>query len=200
MLIAGQNKVAAQHELLSELDGKIGDGDHGTTMLRTTKVIVESIEKNNDKPIKAILATLGWDIMSADGGSVGPLVGSMFLGFSEAMDDQEVLDAPLFIKMVCAGIEKMHKLSKAEIGDKTMMDALLPIKASLEASGKLTCLVALTAVVVKAAQSGSDATVDMLAKYGRARNLGDKVIGHKDPGSVTIVLMFTGFAESIESI
>ena len=200
MIIAGQEEIASNHELLTKLDSAIGDGDHGTTMLRTTKAVIDAIGQNETKTLKEILSAISWAIMEADGGSVGPLMGSMFLGFASGTEADITVTKAQFATMFIAGIEKMHSLSKANVGDKTMMDALLPAKDCLQADCDDLDLVKLLTKVASSAKEGSQATSDMLAKFGRARNLGDKVIGHQDPGSVTVSLMFAGFSNYVNGI
>ena len=196
MILGAVEKIKDNHELLSKLDSAIGDGDHGTTMLRSVKAIQEAIDANPDEKIKELLYKIGWAIMSADGGSTGPLLGSFFMGMSEPVDDGAELDSSAVLEMLIAGINKMHKQSRAQIGDKTMMDAMLPALDVLSSAEKSAAVAEILKQAAKAATDGSEATKDMKAKFGRARNLGDRVLGHKDPGAVSISLIFQGFYES----
>jgi dihydroxyacetone kinase-like protein len=196
MILAAVEKVRANHDILSKLDSAIGDGDHGTTMLRSVKAVEDVIGNNPDKKLKELFYKMGWEIMSADGGSTGPLLGSFFMGMSEGLDETDTYDSTAVAKMIITGAEKMHKQSRAQVGDKTMMDALLPAVDVLKATDASATVADVLAQAAKAASDGSEATKDMKAKFGRARNLGDRVLGHKDPGSVTISLIFQGFYES----
>ena len=196
MILAAVAKIRESHENLSKLDSATGDGDHGTTMLRTVKAVEEAIDANPDETLKDLLYKIGWAIMSADGGSTGPLLGSFFMGMSGAVDESPTFDSLAIANMIIGGGEKMHKQSRAQIGDKTMMDALLPAMEVLGSADESATVSEILMQAAKAATDGSDATQEMKAKFGRARNLGDRVIGHKDPGSVSIALIFQGFYES----
>ncbi len=198
MIIGAAQKIKENHQLLSKLDSATGDGDHGTTMLRSFKAVEDTIDSCSDEDTKALLHNIGWAIMSADGGSTGPLLGSFFMGMSEGIDSAE-LDTQATATMIAAGITKMHKQSRAQIGDKTMMDALLPAMEALNAADKNEAVSEALSRAAKAAVEGAEATKDMKAKFGRARNLGDRVIGHRDPGAVSISLIFEGFCCGLQN-
>ena len=196
MILSAVARIRENHEILSRLDSATGDGDHGTTMLRAMKAAEDTIKDNPDEKTSDLLYKIGWGIMSADGGSTGPLLGSFFMGMSEAVDGVSEFDSSAVAEMIIAGAGKMHKQSRAQVGDKTMMDAMLPAVDALRAADKGATVQEILKQAAKAASDGADATKDMKAKFGRARNLGDRVIGHKDPGSVSISLIFQGFYES----
>ncbi|TFG45009.1 MAG: dihydroxyacetone kinase subunit L, partial [Candidatus Brocadiia bacterium] len=134
MILGAVEKVRENHEILSRLDCAIGDGDHGTTMLRSMKAVEDAIKSNPDEKIKDLLYKIGWGIMSADGGSTGPLLGSFFIGMSEGVDEGPELDGSAVSEMLIAGVNKMHKQSRAQVGDKTMMDAMLPASDALKSA------------------------------------------------------------------
>jgi dihydroxyacetone kinase-like protein len=198
MILGAVAKIRENHEILSKLDSAIGDGDHGTTMLRSVKAVEDAISDNPDETLKDLLYKIGWGIMSADGGSTGPLLGSFFMGLSEGVDGVSEFDSLAVAEMIIAGANKMHKQSRAQIGDKTMMDALLPAVDVLKTVDKNSSIPEILNQAANAASDGAEATKDMKAKFGRARNLGDRVIGHKDPGAVSISLIFQGFHESFD--
>jgi dihydroxyacetone kinase-like protein len=196
MILAAVAAVKKNHELLSRLDTAAGDGDHGTTMLRSMKAAEDTINASTSDNIKDLLYKIGWSVMSADGGSTGPLLGSFFIGMSEAVDQVPEFNNYAVAEMIVAGANKMQKQSRAQIGDRTMMDAMLPAVDALKAADKNANLPEILELAAKAANDGAEATKDMKAKFGRARNLGDRVLGHKDPGAVSIALIFQGFYES----
>ncbi len=198
MIVGAVEKINANHQMLSQLDSATGDGDHGTTMLRSMKAVSETIESSTDTAVKDMLYNIGWAIMSADGGSTGPLLGSFFMGMSESVSDTG-MDCGAVAEMIAAGINKMHKQSRAQIGDKTMMDAMLPAMETLNNADKTGSISEALASAAKAAADGAEATTEMTAKFGRARNLGDRVLGHRDPGAVSISLIFKGFCEGLDS-
>ena len=197
MISAAAAKISENHVMLSKLDSATGDGDHGTTMLRSMKAVQETVKSNLNESTKDLLYKIGWGIMSADGGSTGPLLGSFFMGMSEGTSELTEFDGPAVAQMIISGAEKMHKQSRAQVGDKTMMDALLPAADALKtAADKSAGIQEILRQAAKASTDGADATVNMKAKFGRARNLGGRVLGHKDPGAVSVSLMFQGFYQS----
>ena len=197
MIFGAVEKIKANHEMLSKLDSATGDGDHGTTMLRSMQAVEKTINENVDENLKDMLHKIGWAIMSADGGSTGPLLGSLFMGMSEGVGQSTELDCNAITEMIGAGIVKMQKQSRAQIGDKTMMDALLPALEALKNADTNSSVADMLGSAAQAAKNGALATEGMKAKFGRARNLGDRVLGHRDPGAVSISLMFEGFYESL---
>ena len=195
MLLGAVKQIRANHEMLSRLDGAIGDGDHGITILRTMETVEKTVTEHSDRDFKKLFAAIGWAVMSADGGSTGPLLGSFFTGLGDPVAGKTELDAAGVAAMFEGGVAKMQKISRAQVGDKTMMDALLPAVAALKTT-TADVGTALKAAASAAAQ-GAESTKNFRAKFGRARNLGDRVIGHLDPGAVSISLIFKGFSEAI---
>jgi dihydroxyacetone kinase-like protein len=135
--------------------------------------------------------------MNCDGGSTGPLLGSFFMGMSEAAPDQPDLDCAALVAIFEGGIRKLAKQSRAIVGDKTMMDAFLPALDALHAATPAGCIHTALQQAAAAAAAGAEATKQFRAKFGRARNLGDRVIGHTDPGAVSVSLLFKGFSEAL---
>jgi phosphoenolpyruvate---glycerone phosphotransferase subunit DhaL len=134
--------------------------------------------------------------MSCDGGSTGPLLGSFFLGMSDGAAGRSELDGAGLAAVFEAGIAKMQKQSRAQLGDKTMLDAFLPALAALKAADPARGIQTALQQAATAAAQGAEATKTMRARFGRARNLGDRVIGHLDPGAVSVSLLFKGFSEA----
>lgn len=198
MFLVAVAKIRENHEELSKLDSVAGDGDHGTTMLRTVQAVEDTINANPDEVLKDLLYKIGWAIMSADGGSTGPLLGSFFMGMSEGVGESANYDSAAIANMISAGVNKMHKQSRAQVGDRTMMDAMLPATDALKAADKSGSVSDMLSSAAQAATDGAEATKDMTAKFGRARNLGDRVLGHKDPGATSISLIFQAFYESFK--
>lgn len=195
MLLGAVKQIRANHEQLSRLDGAIGDGDHGTTILRTMETVEKTVAENPAPDFKKLLAAVGWAVMSADGGSTGPLLGSFFTGMAEPAAGKTELDAAALSAMFDGGLAKMQKISRAQLGDKTMMDALMPAVAALKTPQANLALMLQAAAA--AADQGAQTTKNFRAKFGRAKNLGDRTIGHPDPGAVSISLIFKGFSEAI---
>jgi dihydroxyacetone kinase-like protein len=195
MLAAATEEIRRQQELLSRLDGAVGDGDHGTTILRAMEAAERAAAEQASTDLKNLLSTVGWAVMSCDGGSTGPLLGTFFIGFSEGVGEARELESVAMVAAFEAAIGKLQKQSRANIGDKTMMDAFLPALAALKAADPSLGIRAVLAQAAEAAAQGAEATKTMRARFGRARNLGDRVLGHLDPGAVSISLIFKGFTE-----
>lgn len=199
MLRGASAKIREHVDQLTRLDSATGDGDHGTAMLRAMDAVEQSIQMHADAGPKEVFAKAGWAVMSAAGGSTGPLLGSFFLGMGAGLDDTNQLDAPALAAVLRRGIQQMHKHSKAQIGDRTMMDALLPAAAALNEAAPDTSPAALLKLAAAAAAQGAEATQGMPAKFGRARNLGERVFGHADPGATSMALILAGFSEALPS-
>jgi len=197
MLLAATGRIRENHQMLSALDSATGDGDHGTTILRTLEAAATAVEENTNTDIAELFGKVSWDVMGCDGGSTGPLLGSFFAGMGDAVAGKNELDAAAVVAMFEGGIEKLAKQSRAKIGDKTMMDAFLPALDAMKAAAP-EGIPALLQKAAEAAAQGAEATKAFRAKFGRARNLGDRVIGHADPGSVSVSLIFKGFAEAVQ--
>jgi dihydroxyacetone kinase-like protein len=183
--------------MLSKLDSAVGDGDHGTTILRAMEAVSKTVAEHPAPDLKVLFSAIGWAVMSCDGGSTGPLLGSFFMGMSEGTEGRQELDCAAVAAVFEAGVGKLQKQSRAQVGDKTMMDAFLPALAALKAAGSSRGIKAALAQAADAAAKGAETTRNMKAKFGRARNLGDRVLGHADPGAVSVSLIFKGFSEGL---
>ena len=140
MLEAAAGLIRANHEMLSRLDAAVGDGDHGTTILRTMEAVTKTIADTPGTDLKELFAKIAWAVMDCDGGSTGPLLGSFFLGMSDAVAGMTELDCAAMVAMFEGGILKLAKQSRAVVGDKTMMDAFLPALAALQAAAPAGCI------------------------------------------------------------
>ena len=197
MLRSAADRVEAEHQQLSKLDAAIGDGDHGTTMRRVSKAITQSVADNSERTPRALLETVGWAVMGVDGGSTGPLLGSLLMGMSEAADVPELSPADV-AAVFEAGLAKVRAQTPAQVGDKTMMDALVPavlaIRIAADDGKDVRSAMTLAAA---AADAGARSTTDLQAKFGRARNLGARTVGHVDPGATSITLIFAAFRDAL---
>ena len=197
MLGGAVEQIRQNHEMLSRLDAAVGDGDHGTSILRAMEAVAKTVSVTPSGGLKPLFSAIAWAVMSCDGGSTGPLLGSLFMGMSDAATDKTDLDFAACVAVFESGIAKLHKQSKAQIGDKTMMDAFLPALAALKSANPADGIKMALRQAAEAAAKGAETTKTMRAKYGRARNLGDRVIGHADPGAVSASLLLKGFSEGI---
>jgi phosphoenolpyruvate---glycerone phosphotransferase subunit DhaL len=198
MLQAAVTLIRENESMLSTLDAATGDGDHGSAMVMAVGAAEKAVNEWDKASIKSLLHGVGWGMMCIDGGSTGPLWGSLFVGMSKGVDEAESLDCAALAGAFEAGLEKIQKQSKAAVGDKTMMDALIPAVGAIRTAADSSASIkdAMSAAAAAAA-AGAAATTDMLAKFGRARNLGDRVIGHVDPGATSMSLLFKAFSDAL---
>ena len=174
----------------SQLDALTGDGDHGTAIVTALSAAVMVAEKGTD--FKTMLNDMGFAVMMETSGSTSTLLGAFFLGMSDVASGTG-LDATGVKAMFSGGLANVGKQTKARIGDKTMMDSLIPAVDAMESctSDEIDDLFSAAAA---AAQRGAEATVDMTAKFGRARNYGERSIGFMDSGAASWSAMFAAFA------
>lgn len=197
MLEGAVAQIRANHTYLSELDAAIGDGDHGSTILKVMNNLDAALRENAGEPLKEIVFNAGMAAANTDGGSSAPLIGSLFIGMADPAEGKTELTATDVAAMIKAGIESVQADSKAKIGDKTMMDALLPVLQHLQSAPTPNDVKILMDKVAAIALEGADATKGFIAKFGRARNLGERVLGHPDAGAHSIAFIFKGMAEAI---
>lgn len=195
MLHSAATELKANSKYLCELDGVAGDGDHGITIGRMADVMQELLDVTTLNTMRSLLDALGDAFMGINGGSAGPLWGTVFTGMAEGIDDQaELTDLELRKMFTQAKLDFMD-ISKAKPGDKTMVDALYPaIDAIIETQGSLKEIMDAAAAAAKA---GAESTSQMVARFGRAKNMGERSIGTKDPGAVSIALLFDGMAKAL---
>jgi dihydroxyacetone kinase-like protein len=176
---------AEQRAELSVVDAAIGDGDHGTNMDRGMQAVVTSMSGDT---IGDLVKQAGMTLVSTVGGASGPLYGTFFLRFASSAGAAGELDAAQFAAAMRAGLDGIVARGKAEPEDKTMFDALAPAVQTLE-SGAAADLANTLHAAAEAADKGRDATIEMLARKGRASYLGERSIGHQDPGATSAALL-----------
>jgi dihydroxyacetone kinase-like protein len=187
--------ISANKEKLTELDSAIGDADHGINMDRGMTAVLKAID--GDTPA-ALLKKTGMTLVSTVGGASGPLYGTAFLRMATAAGDASDIDAQGFARMLRAGLDGVVARGKAEIGDKTMVDALAPAVDALDTAiaGGAPLGAALQAAL-QAALKGQDGTIPMVARKGRASYLGERSAGHQDPGATSVTLLITAAATAL---
>lgn len=184
--------IIAQKDYLTDLDRQIADGDHGINMARGFQAAMDAVEEMNDttKP-GPVLETVGKAFIHNVGGAAGPLYGTGFIKAAAVCDEDTKLNVASFEKLLGAAIAGIEKRGHAKKGDKTMLDALIPIHACFlpeNAEGKTLFEVLQDAS--HAAKEGVDYTKTMAARRGRASLVGERSIGHEDPGAVSSMLMY----------
>jgi dihydroxyacetone kinase-like protein len=201
MLHEAVGKIRANNAELSKLDSMIGDGDHGTAIGHAMDAVEKAIQDAEGVDLKSLLTSVGWGVMSVHGGATGPLFGSFFMGLSEGVGETEQLDCAGVAAAFESGLANVSKQTRARVGDKTLMDALVPaVQALKEASESGKTLSKALNNAAEAAEKGAISTKDLVARFGRAKNYGDRTLGHQDPGATSISLIFRGLFEGLAGI
>jgi len=199
MIRRAASDIRAAADELSRLDSATGDGDHGLAMLRSMAAAEKALaEAGQDASPKDLLFQAGWAVMSEAGGATGPLLGSLLMGLSEGFGERAQLDAPATASAFEAALAGVRKQTKAQPGDKTMMDALVPaVTAMRQAADGGASIPAALAKAAEAAANGAESTKAMQARFGRARNLGERSIGSVDAGAKSMSILLAGFAAAV---
>lgn len=181
--------IVANRAYLSEIDGLIGDGDHGVNMAKGFGRAAERTA-GRDLTLDEGMAELADVLLSEIGGSMGPLYGLMFTEMSEAIAGRVAIDAPAFGAMLRAGLEGVQGVGSAKVGDKTLIDCLQPAVEAFEAAAPQGFGPAVEAMKA-AAERGRDSTVDLVARVGRSARLGERSRGVLDAGATSCCLILT---------
>ncbi|MGD2048651.1 MAG: dihydroxyacetone kinase subunit DhaL [Chloroflexota bacterium] len=198
-----ENTAAVMKEnkqYLTQLDSPIGDADHGINMDRGFRKVLEKLPSVADKDIGNILKTTGMTLISSVGGASGPLYGTFFMRGGMAVDAKEELTGEDLATMLQAAVDGVVQRGRAQPGDKTMVDAWLPAMKALREflNGDNSNTIAALSKAVAAAEQGMKDTIPMLAKKGRASYLGERSIGHQDPGATSSYLMLKALLDTLE--
>jgi phosphoenolpyruvate---glycerone phosphotransferase subunit DhaL len=189
--------VAENRDYLTELDSAIGDADHGSNMDRGMKAAVAALDETQPASAGALFTKVGMTLVSTVGGASGPLFGTFFLRLGGSLGDADVISDQQFATALRAALEGVVARGKAEPGDKTMYDALAPAVDALDAAlAQQLDLRPALAQARDAAAAGRDATTPMLARKGRASYLGERSVGHQDPGATTVALLMQAASDS----
>jgi dihydroxyacetone kinase-like protein len=200
ILTALVKAIQDNKQYLSDIDGLIGDGDHGINMNKGFTMFGEQLA-TGPVSFSQGLGMLSKTLMTKIGGSMGPLYGFLFKNMASACDGVEAIDAAVFGKMMTACKEGIQKVSQAQVGDKTLVDVLVPAEQAYQVAlqkGKnfAECLDAMVAAAVQ----GRDATKDMIAKVGRSSRLGERSRGVIDAGSASCCLILETMAAGIKGL
>lgn len=194
-------RVKEQRAYLTDLDSAIGDADHGINLDRGFSAVLTKLPTVNDKDIGTILKTVGMTLVSTVGGASGPLYGTAFLRAGMALADRYEFSEGELVAALEAALEGIMQRGKAQRGEKTMIDAIAPaIDALKAATARGDDLMTAMQESVAAAEAGMKATIPMLATKGRASYLGERSIGHQDPGATSAHLMAAEILETIKAI
>ncbi|MDX1663185.1 MAG: dihydroxyacetone kinase subunit DhaL [Candidatus Promineifilaceae bacterium] len=191
--------LADNKAYLTELDSAIGDADHGINMKRGFDRVLEKLPSMADQDIGTILKSTGMTLIGSVGGASGPLYGTFFMRAATAAGDTETLAPDEIAEVLQAGVDGIVARGRAEPGDKTMVDAWLPaLEALRSALADDQPLDAALTAAAAAAEQGMKETIPLRARKGRASYLGERSVGHQDPGATSSYLMLKTLAETIK--
>lgn len=194
-MLAAAKAVIAAEPILTDADRAIGDGDHGIGMRRGFLAVQEKLEGEIAATPGAVLKATGMALLSKTGGAAGAVFGSFFRAGGVALGNAEELDAAGFRAFLTAGRDAVMKRGGAAEGDKTMLDALGPaLSACTDARDLKSALEA----AANGAEQGVEATKTMVARFGKAKTLGERAIGHPDPGAISLSLVLRAWWTSAE--
>lgn len=186
-MVTAAAAVDREADHLTELDSAIGDADHGSNLQRGFSAVTAVLEKESPQTPGAVLTLAGRQLISTVGGASGPLYGTLLRRTGKALGDTPAVTENQLAEALAVGVAAVAQLGGAQAGDKTMLDALLPAVSALGTSPR---------AARDAADAGAAATVPMLARKGRASYLGERSIGHQDPGATSSALLIAALAET----
>ncbi len=191
-------EIEQNKDRLTELDGPIGDNDHGINMDRGMRAVRENMAHAGSQPIDAMLKAAGMTLIRTVGGASGPLYGTVLLRMAQATSGHDVLDAATLGRALEAGRQGIIDRGKTAPGDMTMLDAWDPaVHAYQEAVSSGQDLPQAVAAATRAAEAGMEATIPLVARKGRASYLGERSVGHQDPGATSSYLLFKALQETV---
>jgi dihydroxyacetone kinase-like protein len=187
----------AEMDALSRLDAEIGDGDHGISMARGFRIVAERLPEVADQDIGAIAGMVGDALTGGIGGVTGPVFGTVFSRLAFRAQGREELTLPELAQAFRDALEGVQIMGRAAVGDKTMVDALAPtVEALARAAREGVNMERALQMAAEAAQAGAESTEAMRATKGRARYLGERSVGHRDPGAVSFALIMRALTEA----
>ncbi len=191
------DKIEEQKDYLSDLDGAIGDGDHGVNMAKCFRGVKKVIQDTPDTDTGILFTNIGMEVMNSVGGAMGALFGTFFLRLGTSSKDKPEVTLEDLAAMFNNGLEGILAIGKAQVGDKTLVDTLTPAVESLNKSQSenLTLADALLDFDA-AAKAGMESTKELMAKVGRASRLGERTIGHQDAGATSCYYILHTFLEA----
>ncbi|MDR2253280.1 MAG: dihydroxyacetone kinase subunit L [Bifidobacteriaceae bacterium] len=193
-----QSEIAAHRAWLTDLDSAIGDADHGANMDRGMTAVGAKLAAGAPGTFGDLFKSVGMTLVTSVGGASGPLYGTFFMRLGMAQGAAAEVDAAGLGAALRAGLGGVVARGKAELGDKTMVDAMTPALEAYEAAvANGAGAGAAARAAASAAKAGRDATVPLVARKGRASYLGERSAGHMDPGSASTLLLFESLAEAI---
>lgn len=190
--------IQQNKDYLSKIDGEIGDGDHGINMNKGFTMCKDRME-GKDLNLTDSLKALAMVLMMEIGGSMGPLYGTMFFEMSKATDGKEDIDSQVFTDMLTNAVKGIQSLGDAKVGDKTLMDTLIPAVEAFQNEQEAGFSSALDQMIA-AAERGKDSTIDLVAKIGRASRLGERSRGVLDAGATSCFLLLESMGKTMKEL
>jgi dihydroxyacetone kinase-like protein len=191
--------IEKEKDYLSELDGAIGDGDHGVNMAKCFRQVKAKLDESSAEDVGALFKDVGMVVLNSVGGAMGALYGTFFLKLAQQSAGKKELNLSDLVAMLQTGEKGILDIGKAGPGDKTLVDTLSPAVRAIEAAEKEgKPLSQALADFEAAAQTGMASTKEMLAKIGRASRLGERTIGHQDAGATSCYFILRSLASAID--
>lgn len=199
IVVSLAERIIENRAYLSEIDGKIGDGDHGVNMAKGFGLAADRLKGKNVSLAEGF-ETLGTVLLTEIGGSMGPLYGVMFNEFAEKLEGVDDIGTAAFSTMLHAGLDGIQSIGSAKLGDKTLLDSLIPaVTAFDDANAQNLSFTESLDALAAAAETGRDSTIDLVAKIGRASRLGERSRGVLDAGATSCALILTELAAEVKS-
>jgi dihydroxyacetone kinase-like protein len=190
--------IEDEKEYLSELDGAIGDGDHGVNMAKCFREVRKKLAESAAEDVGTLFKDVGMVVLNSVGGAMGALYGTFFLKLSRESAGKSEVNLKDLVRMLQTGEQGILDIGKANLGDKTLIDTLAPAVRAIEAAEKEgQALTGALAGFELAAKQGMQSTRDMLAKVGRASRLGERTIGHQDAGATSCYFILRSLASAV---
>jgi len=190
--------IEQEKDYLSELDGAIGDGDHGVNMAKCFRQVRAKLPESAGQDAGTILKNVGMIVLNSVGGAMGALYGTMFLRLAQESAGKTELDLDDLVSMFKAAEQGLRDLGKADVGDKTLLDTFVPAVRALEkAAQEGKSLPDALVDFEQAAKTGMESTRELMARIGRASRLGERTIGHQDAGATSCYFILRSFSQGI---
>jgi phosphoenolpyruvate---glycerone phosphotransferase subunit DhaL len=193
-------RIAERKVELTDLDSQIGDADHGINMNRGFTAVLAKLPELRGSDLGTVAKTVGMTLISTVGGASGPLYGTFFLRLATALGERQSVSLPEFVAAVRAGLEGVKQRGKAELDDKTMVDAMTPAVEALEGAANGGDLNAALAAAAEAAAAGRDRITPLVARKGRASYLGERSANHQDPGATSTTILFEALRDAVAPV
>lgn len=201
MLLRAADEIIQSKDLLTEIDSQIGDGDHGIGMERGMKKAKETLlSMETGENVYDLFQAMGKTMLMSMGGASGVIFGTLFLGGARNKPASAMLDTAGMAALMSDSLAQIKERGKAQVGDKTMVDALEPAVERMKDLAPQGDWVEMMAQAAQAAQAGMEATKQYQAKYGRAKSLMERAIGHQDAGATSTWILFRAMADYVQSL